>query len=59
MQNRITTTEIAKGQTDMELLEDLEEILFLGWDKTELLKMFRKGHQGIFITFTTQGGSNY
>lgn len=39
MQNRITTTEIAKGQTDMEmeLLEDLEEILFLGWDKTETI----------------------
>lgn len=37
MQNRITTTEIAKGQTDTELLEDLEEILFLGWDKTETI----------------------
>lgn len=37
MQNRITTTEIAKGQTDTELLEDLEESLFLGWDKTETI----------------------
>lgn len=27
MQNRITTTEIAKVQTDIEPLEDLEEIL--------------------------------